>query len=100
MSKQKTIMQILPSLEMGGVERGAVEIASALQQQGISNIVVSAGGKMVSQLKKIGVEHITIPVDTKNPIRMWLNAFKLAKIARKKKCRFNACAFTGAGVVG
>jgi len=84
MSKQKTIMQILPSLEMGGVERGAVEIASALQQQGISNIVVSAGGKMVSQLKKIGVEHITIPVDTKNPIRMWLNAFKLAKIARKK----------------
>jgi len=38
----------------------------------------------VSQLKKIGVEHITIPVDTKNPIRMWLNAFKLAKIARKK----------------
>lgn len=84
MAEKKGIMQVLPSLEMGGVERGAVEIATALQQQGIPNIVVSAGGKMVPQLEKIGVEHITVPVDTKNPIRMWLNALKIAKIARAK----------------
>lgn len=84
MSEQKTIMQVLPSLEMGGVERGAVEIAIALQQQGIPNMVVSAGGKMVAQLEKAGIEHITLPVDTKNPIRMWWNALKLAKITREK----------------
>lgn len=85
MSENKVIMQVLPSLEMGGVERGAVEIAVALQQKGMPNIVISAGGKMVPALEKIGVEHITLPVDTKNPIRMWLNAIKIAKIARKKQ---------------
>ncbi len=84
MSEKKVIMQVLPSLEMGGVERGAIEIATALQAQGIPNIVVSAGGKMVAGLDKIGVEHITLPVDSKNPITMWLNGFRIAKIARKK----------------
>ena len=79
----KTIMQILPSLKQGGVETGTVEIASALQKAGIPNLVVSNGGQMVAQLEKIGVKHIQLPVHSKNPIRMWLNAKKLAKIARE-----------------
>ena len=54
MSENKVIMQVLPSLEMGGVERGAVEIAVALQQKGMPNIVISAGGKIVPALEKIG----------------------------------------------
>lgn len=77
----KTIMQVLPSLKQGGVETGTIEIASALQKAGIPNIVVSNGGPMVEQLKKIGVKHIRLPVHSKNPIRMWLNSKKLARIA-------------------
>ena len=77
----RTIMQVLPSLNQGGVETGTIEIATALVNAKIPNIVVSSGGKMVTQLKKIGVKHITLPVATKNPIKMWLNSKKLAKIA-------------------
>lgn len=84
MSENKVIMQVLPSLEMGGVERGVIEIATALQERGIPNIVVSNGGKMVVALEKIGVEHIQVPVHSKNPIRMWFNSIKLARIIRDK----------------
>lgn len=81
----KSIIQVLPALNQGGVERGTIEIATALQNEGIPNYVVSAGGKMVPELEKIGVEHITMPVDSKNPIRMWLNAKKLAKLFKEKE---------------
>ena len=58
----KTIMQILPSLKQGGVETGTIEIATALKQANMPNIVVSNGGPMVAQLEKIGVPHFSLPV--------------------------------------
>ena len=79
----KTIMQVLPSLKQGGVEVGTIEIASALQKAHIPNIVVSSGGQMVEQLKKLGVKHITLPVQTKNPWKIWQNSKKLAKLAQE-----------------
>ena len=81
----KSIIQVLPALNQGGVERGTVEIAAALQKTGIPNYVISAGGKMVPELEQIGVEHITLPAATKNPIRMLLNARKMAKIFKEKE---------------
>ena len=81
----KSIIQVLPALEQGGVERGTIEIATALKKENIPNYVISAGGKMVSELEKIGVEHITLPVASKNPIQMWLNAGKLVKIFKEKE---------------
>ena len=77
---QKTIMQILPSLKQGGVEVGTIEIAAALQQAKMPNIVVSSGGPMVDKLRRLGVKHITLPVQTKNPFKIWMNARKLVKI--------------------
>jgi len=78
----KAIMQVLPSLKQGGVEVGTIEIASALQKAGMPNMVVSSGGEMVAKLKKIGVPHVTLPVQTKNPLKIWLNAKKLARLAK------------------
>ncbi len=83
MSKM-VIMQILPALQDGGVERGTIEIAAALQKEGIENYVVSSGGKMVPELTRLGVEHITLPVHSKNPFKMWLNSRKIAMLARAK----------------
>ena len=78
------IAQILPALEIGGVERGTIEIASALQKAGITNYVISNGGKMVPELERLGVEHIMLPVHSKNPFKMYINARKIAKIAKEK----------------
>ena len=44
-------MQLLPELNSGGVERGTLEIARALVAQGHQSLVVSNGGRLVSQLE-------------------------------------------------
>jgi glycosyltransferase involved in cell wall biosynthesis len=67
--KGKTILQILPNLKQGGVERGTIEMAKAIVDAGGTAIVVSGGGAMVAQLQRIGVEHIMLPVGSKNPLR-------------------------------
>ncbi len=62
------ILQVLPALYSGGVERGTVEFASDLVKQGHDSIVVSNGGPMVGQLVQQGSRHIKMPVHRKSPI--------------------------------
>lgn len=72
------VLQVLPTLESGGVERGTLEIARALKQAGFkAPLVASAGGAMVAELEQMGVEHITLPLDTKNPFGILRNAAAL-----------------------
>jgi glycosyltransferase involved in cell wall biosynthesis len=61
-----TVMQLLPALESGGVERSTVEIAHALHAAGQRALVVSAGGRLQPQLETIGAEHITMPIGRKS----------------------------------
>lgn len=82
--EQATVLQILPALgAQGGVERGTVEVAAAIVEGGGRAIVVSAGGPLEHQLKRIGAEHITLPVDSKNPWVMYQNIPKLVGIIRE-----------------
>lgn len=66
MSKRLTVVQTLPALNSGGVERGTLEIARALVEKGHRSIVVSSGGVLVEQLIAEGSEHITMPVHKKS----------------------------------
>jgi hypothetical protein len=75
-----SILQILPALNSGGVERGTLEIASALQESGYRAIVASAGGRMTDELAQYGATHITLKLNSKNPLIILLNAFFLIKL--------------------
>lgn len=77
------ILQVLPELEMGGVEIGTTEIAEALCAKGIKNFVASKGGRLVHELDKLGVKHFTLDLKTKNPFKIRRNAKKLAEIIKE-----------------
>lgn len=62
-----TVVQMLPDLESGGVERGTLELARYLCQQGHRSLVVSRGGRLVSQLEKEGSRHVRLEVGAKHP---------------------------------
>ena len=87
MSKGKeqkpVVLQILPEMNQGGVERGTIEIADALTKAGIENFVASQGGRLTYNLDKIKVKHFTLPLKSKNPVKMYLNSLKLAKIIKE-----------------
>ncbi|MBQ0758074.1 MAG: glycosyltransferase family 4 protein [Zhongshania sp.] len=66
MSKPLKIVQVLPALNSGGVERGTVELARELVRGGHTSVVISFGGRMVEGLVAEGSEHITFPVHRKS----------------------------------
>jgi glycosyltransferase involved in cell wall biosynthesis len=80
-----TVLQVLPALLTGGVERGAVDIAGAIVDGGGRAIVASAGGPMTHELTRLGAEHVKLPVDSKNPFIMWRNIRCLVDLVEAEK---------------
>jgi len=60
------VLQVLPALNSGGVERGTVEFARELLKQGHESIVLSSGGRLIDQLEAEGSRHLTMPVHRKS----------------------------------
>jgi glycosyltransferase involved in cell wall biosynthesis len=66
------VLQLLPALNSGGVERGTLEIAAELVRQGHRSMVISAGGRMVPELLAAGAEHTDWPIGRKSPLTLRL----------------------------
>lgn len=66
------ILQMLPELESGGVERGTLEVGRALVVAGHRSLVMSAGGRMVEQLEREGSRHYAWDVGRKSPLSLRL----------------------------
>jgi glycosyltransferase involved in cell wall biosynthesis len=77
-----TVLQVLPSLVTGGVERGTVEIAQALGRAGWPVLVASSGGRLVPAVESAGGRHLTLPLACRNPLTIWRNAARLAAVIR------------------
>lgn len=65
--RRLTVVQLLPALGNGGVERSTLEIADALVRAGHRSIVVSAGGRMLEELLACGSEHSLLAIGRKSP---------------------------------
>jgi lipopolysaccharide heptosyltransferase II len=74
-----TILQILPMLDVGGVETGTLDLSRELIKRGHKVIVVSGGGRMVKDLVNIGARHIKLPVHRKL-------LFSIIKMIEKLEC--------------
>lgn len=60
------IAQILPELNVGGVETGTVDLAKALKRRGDEPYVISSGGVLVAELIKSNIPHLQLPVHQKS----------------------------------
>ncbi|MGO1892818.1 MAG: glycosyltransferase [Luteimonas sp.] len=65
-----TVVQLLPALQSGGVERSTIEIADALVRAGHRAVVVSAGGRLLPALEATGAEHVTLDIGRKSPLTL------------------------------
>ena len=60
------LVQIVPSLDSGGVERGAVDVANFLAEKKIQNFIITSGGKMIKELDERFIHVHQLPVASKN----------------------------------
>jgi glycosyltransferase involved in cell wall biosynthesis len=77
------VLQIVPRLVSGGAERGTVELAGALVDAGWTSYVASSGGPLERDIARSGATHLTIPLASKNPLRMRRNATALTQLIRQ-----------------
>ena len=82
--RRLTVIQLLPALEAGGVERSTLEIAEALVAAGHRAIVVSKGGRLLPQLEAIGAEHLALDIGRKSPLVL-RHVFALRRLFAESK---------------
>lgn len=84
-SRYPTVLQVLPALDSGGVERGTLEIAAAIEAAGGRALVASAGGRMLAGLARTGAGHFTLPLTSRDPWRIWRNAAALEELIVRER---------------
>src|ERR1051326_8741899 len=82
LDRPPVVLQVLPSLVTGGVERGTVEITQAITEAEGVALVASAGGPMVHSVQRAGGRHFGLPLLSKDPVAIWRNAARLGALIR------------------
>ncbi len=77
------ILQILPSLDDGGVERGTVDSNRFYVEAGHESWVISAGGKRVAEIERDGGHHRVVEVRSKNPLTAFPRMLALRRALRE-----------------
>ncbi len=79
------VLQILPQLNEGGVERGTVDLAKVLVSRGHKAIIVSKGGRLVKELERYDIRHYSLPVHEKSLFTAVRMVPKVARILEEEK---------------
>ena len=74
------VLQVIPRLGYGGAETGCYDLAHFLHEQDSKSMIVTSGGELLRYVKRSKVKIIRLPVHSKNPILMFLNALILSII--------------------
>ena len=80
MSSNIKVLQVIPKLGYGGAETGCYDIAHYLSENNCKSFIVTSGGELTKFIDRKKVKLIKLPVHSKNPLLMFLNAFVLIGI--------------------
>ena len=82
-----TVLIVVPTLDGGAADAGAVELVRILASAGFRTIVVSRAGRLVADVTTAGGEFVPLDVSSNNPLLMLRHAIKLTRMARDRQCR-------------
>ena len=80
MSSKLKVLQVIPKLGYGGAETGCYDLAHYLHEQNAKSYIVTSGGPLIKYIDKKKVKLIRLPVQSKNPILIFLNTIILTII--------------------
>ncbi len=81
-----TALIVVPTLDGGAADAGALELVRILCHAGHRAIVVSRAGRLVADVAAAGAEFVALDVGVNNPIAILRNALVLNRLAREKNC--------------
>ena len=74
MSSKMKVLQVIPKLGYGGAETGCYDLAHYLSENGCKSYIITSGGELLQYVKKEKVKVIRLPVHSKNPLMILINA--------------------------
>ena len=80
MSSNLKVLQVIPKLGFGGAETGCYDIAHYLPENNCKSFIVTSGGELLKFVDRKKVKIFRLPVQSKNPLLILINAFILVGI--------------------
>ena len=80
MKKKMKVLQVIPSLGYGGAETGCYDLAHFLTEQGCKSYIATSKGELLQYVNKKKVKVFRLPVQSKNPVLILLNAIIISFI--------------------
>jgi len=80
MTSNIKVLQVIPKLGYGGAETGCYDIAHYLPENNCKSFIVTSGGELIKFIDRQKVKLIRLPVHSKNPLLILINAFILVGI--------------------
>ena len=80
MSSKLKVLQVIPKLGFGGAETGCYDLAHYLHEQKCHSYIVTSGGELLKYVNRKKVKIIRLPVHSKNPLLIFINALILTFI--------------------
>ena len=74
------VLQVIPKLGYGGAETGCYDIAHYLYENDCKSYIITSGGELAKFVNKSKVKLIRLPVQSKNPLIMLVNALIISLI--------------------
>ncbi len=80
MTSDLKVLQVIPKLGYGGAETGCYDIAHYLTENNCKSFIVTSGGELLKFVDKKKVKVFRLPVHSKNPLLILINALILIGI--------------------
>ena len=80
MTSDLKVLQVIPKLGYGGAETGCYDIAHYLPENNCKSFIVTSGGELLKFVDKKKVKIFKLPVHSKNPLLILINALILIGI--------------------
>lgn len=85
-SRSLNVLVVVPTLQVGAADTGAVELVRILAAGGHRPIVASSGGRLTAAVEAAGGENVRLDMDSQNPAVVFRNIFALTRIVREHRC--------------
>ena len=85
MQEKPNVLQVIPTLNISGAEQGCFDIANYLTNNQIQSHIATSSGYRIDELIKKGTYIYKIPVNSKNPIVILINIFRILNIVKKNE---------------
>lgn len=80
-----TVLQLVPALGDDPAGRAALDIALTLVRAGARAMIAGDGGPLVGELRAFGAEWLPMPIGGFNPLRIRLNAGRIARLIASER---------------